>query len=100
KNLTVSAVTSNHKVYDGTNTATLNLGGATLVGVESGDDVTLDAGSAAGVFADENVGTAKSVTVSGLSLSGADAANYTLTQPATTASIMYQGLTGTGITAS
>jgi hypothetical protein len=99
RDLTVSGVTANNKVYDGTTAATLNLGGATPVGVESGDDVTLDTASAAGAFADENVGTAKLVTVSGLSLSGADASNYTLTQPTTTATITAHGLTVTGITA-
>src|SRR6185369_7231141 len=72
---------------------------AALVGVISGDAVTLNTSSAVGAFADENVGTAKTVTVSGLSLNGADAANYTLTQPATTASITTHGLTVTGLTA-
>jgi hypothetical protein len=37
--------------------------------------------------------------VSGLTLSGADAGNYTLTQPMTTATITAHGLTVTGITA-
>src|SRR6185436_2932851 len=97
--LTVSGVTANNKVYDGTTTATLNLGSAALVGVLSGDVVTLNTSSAAGAFADENVGTGKAVMVSGLSLSGADAANYMLTQPDTMASITTHGLTVTGITA-
>src|SRR6185436_16383437 len=60
----------------------------------SGDSVMLNTGSAAGAFANANVGTAKSVTVSGLTISGADAANYTLTQPATTADISAATLTG------
>ena len=33
------------------------------------------------MFGDKNVGNAKAVTVSGLSLSGTDAGNYTLIQP-------------------
>ncbi len=41
----------------------------------------------------------KTVTVSGLALAGRDAANYTLTQPTTTANITPAGLTVTSITA-
>jgi len=53
----------------------------------SGDDVTADANAVAGAFSDAEVGTNKLVTVSGLTLIGADAAHYTLTQPTTTADI-------------
>src|SRR5207245_1175461 len=94
-----SGATANNKIYDGTTSATLNLGSAALVGVVSGDTVTLNTASAAGTFADENVGTGKTVTVSGLTLSGSDAGNYTLTQPVTTANITTKGLTASGITA-
>jgi hypothetical protein len=45
--------------------------------VASGDTVTLS-GTASGTFADANVGTDKAVTVTGLSLVGADAYKYTL----------------------
>src|SRR6185503_14829710 len=72
---------------------TLNAGGATLVGVLSGDTVTPNSGSATGVFADKNAGSGKTVNVSGLSLGGADAANYSLTQPTTTANITKTTLT-------
>jgi hypothetical protein len=87
KALTISAITANNKVYDGSTTATLNTGSAALNGVVSGDAVTLNSGSATGAFASKTAGTAKTVTVSGLTMSGADAANYALTQPATTADI-------------
>jgi hypothetical protein len=100
KGLTVSGITANNKVYDGNTTATLNTGAAALVGVVGGDDVTPDTSSAAGTFSDANVGTAKTVTVSGVTLSGTDAGNYTLTQPTTTADITAKGLTVSGITAS
>jgi hypothetical protein len=49
--------------------------------------VTLDTKNAVGEFDDEEVDTGKLVTVSGLALLGADAANYTLTQPTLTAGI-------------
>jgi hypothetical protein len=85
--LTVTGVTAGDKVYDGTTATTLNTDSAALDGVISGDDVTLDAGSAASVFADATVGTGKTVTVSGIIISSVDAGNYELTQPAPTASI-------------
>ena len=54
---------------------------------------------ATGAFADKTVGIGKTVQVSGLTISGRDAPNYTLTQPTTTANITPVGLTVTGITA-
>ena len=85
----------------GTTTATLINSGVTLNGILSGDKgkVTIVVTSAAGTFANANVGTSKAVTVAGLSLSGSAAANYTITQPAAVANISAQALTVTGITA-
>ena len=85
--LTVTGITANNKPYDGTTAATLNVGGATLNGVLTGDAVTLNTTGAAGAFADPSPGNAKTVYISGLALNGADAGNYSLTQPTTTASI-------------
>jgi hypothetical protein len=48
----------------------------TLAGVTGSDDVSLVGGTAS--FADKNVGAGKTVTATGLELSGADAANYQL----------------------
>ena len=47
-----------------------------------GDDVTYVGGAAA--FADKNAGNGKTVTGTGLSLAGTDAANYTVNATATT----------------
>jgi hypothetical protein len=99
KALTVTGITANDKVYDGNTTATLITSGATLVGTVSPDIVILNTSGATGAFTDPDMGTAKTVLVSGLSLSGADAGNYTLTQPTTSASITAAGLTVTGIQA-
>ncbi|WP_322963859.1 YDG domain-containing protein [Sphingomonas fuzhouensis] len=77
KTLAVTGVTVTSKVYDGTAAATLN--GGALSGLVSGDTVVLADGR--GLFADKNVGTGKTVTASGYSLSGTDAGNYTLVQP-------------------
>ncbi|MCX6953369.1 MAG: YDG domain-containing protein, partial [Verrucomicrobia bacterium] len=97
--LTVAGITAADKTYDATPAATLTTTGAALVGVASGDVVTLGTSAAVGVFADKLVGTGKTVTVSGLTLGGAAAANYTLVQPTATARISARGLTVTGITA-
>ena len=68
-------------------------------GFVAGDDVTLDTSGATGTFDSKDVGTGKTVTVSGLALTGADAGNYILTPPTTTANITAATLTVTGITA-
>ena len=98
--LSVSGVTALNKIYDGNANATLGFGSASLVGVVGGDPVTLVTGSAGGVFDNKNVGTGKTVTVSGLSLSGTDSGNYSLTPPTTTANITVAGLSVSGVTAS
>ncbi len=98
--LTVSGITASDKVYDGTSGATIDTSAAELSGVLAGDDVTLETGGVSGVFDTKDAGTGKTVTVSGLVLSGADAANYVLEQPTTTADITAATLTVTGVTAS
>ena len=50
----------------------------------SGDVLTLASTSAS--FADKNVGTGKTVSVTGISLSGTDAANYSFNTSAVTRS--------------
>ena len=97
--LTISGLTANNKAYDGTTSATLNTGSAVLAGVFTGDVVTINSSGATGTFSDINVGTGKPVTTSGFALGGADAGNYTLTQPVITANITGADLTVSGITA-
>jgi filamentous hemagglutinin family protein len=69
--LSVSGVTANNKVYDGTTLASLS-GNGTLSGVIGSDVVAL---TQSGNFASKNVGTSIVVTPT---LSGASASNYTL----------------------
>ena len=96
--LTITGVTAVGKAYDGGTSATLQTAGAILHGVVSPDVISLDFAGATGTFSDKNVGT-KTVTVAGITFSGAGFSNYTLVQPATTADISPKGLTVTGITA-
>ncbi|WP_369406699.1 YDG domain-containing protein, partial [Chromobacterium alticapitis] len=71
KQISVSA-SAVDKVYDGGTSVSAALSSAGLV---SGDAVSFNGNAA---FADKNVGNGKSVVVSGIASSGADAANYTL----------------------
>ncbi|WP_256380777.1 YDG domain-containing protein, partial [Herbaspirillum sp. B65] len=99
KALTVSGVTASDKVYDGSTTATLNTSGVSFFGIVGGDDVSLG-GSGVGSFANKNVGTNKAVTVSGYTLSGADAGNYLISQPTgLVATITKANLNVSGVTA-
>ena len=79
-NVTISGITAQDKVYDGTAAATLT--GGTLNDVAEGDNVQLDMTGVTAKFADKAVGTNKAVTVTGsFRLTGEDAYKYTLTQP-------------------
>ncbi len=96
-----SGITANNKVYDRTTAATLNFNSVALLGVVNGDTVTLNTSGYGANFASAGVGSGIGVSVSGLTLGGANAANYTLTQPAgLTANITAAGVTiGSGLTA-
>src|SRR5208283_2004087 len=89
RSLTVSA-TGVDKTYDGTTTATVTLSDNRVSG-----DVLTDSYSVA-TFANKNVGTAKAVAVSDISVTGTDSGNYTFNSTAsTTANITARSLTVT-----
>ena len=81
KALTITGVTADNKVQDGTTAATLS-GTPTLVGVEAVDNgnVTVT-GTPTATFATAAPGTAIAVTVTGYTLGGTAAGNYTVSQP-------------------
>lgn len=100
KSVSITGITARDKTYDGSANADFNVSGARIEGVV-GDD-SLIVASAAGTFADENVGTGKEVRISGIRLGGAAAANYTVdpqSQSAAVASITPKDITVSGITA-
>ncbi len=99
KPLTVSGVTAADKVYDAALETTASFTGATLNGVIAGDSVSLNTQFAAASFADKNVGNGKALTVSGLALSGAAAANYSVGTVSSSASVTKATLTVEGVTA-
>jgi hypothetical protein len=81
KNLSVSGIIANDKVYDGTTAATLNVAAHVLAGIVGSDDVSLDATAYSANFDTHLPGMNIPVTVTNLSLSGTDAGNYNLIQP-------------------
>ncbi|CAN7184207.1 YDG domain-containing protein [Pseudoduganella sp. LjRoot289] len=90
--LTASGLSANSRVYNGSTSATLNVTeGGQLSGVLLQDSVSLNTSNYTAAFADRNVGTGKAVTVSGLTLAGTDAGNYTFTAPSLSANITQLG---------
>ena len=76
KPVAVSGITASKKTYDGSLSATLDFGSAVIDGMCSGDRVLVR--SASGMFADADVGQAKPVSISAITLGGDDAGNYSL----------------------
>ena len=97
KSLNVGSFTAQDKIYDATTTATVSAGA--LSGIISGDTVSLI--GLTGNFDTKNVGNNKIVSVSGVTLSGTDAGNYTLSSSSgsTTADITPKTLSVSAITA-
>ena len=73
--VTVSGITAADKTYNGSADAVLDVSGAVISGKAEGDTLTV---SAAGTFDSKDVGTDKTVRISGLTLGGASAGNYRL----------------------
>ena len=93
----ISGIVVDDKVYDGTTSATFDSSGATFNGLIGSDSLTATASDAA--FTDKNVGTHKTVDITGLSLGGDDAGNYTLdsTVATSSAAITPKALTLSGL---
>lgn len=78
KNLTINDGTVKlTKEYDGTTAAGTLTGELGLTGIVGEDEVTIAVGVTAGMYPDSKYGT-YTVTLSGITLTGADAANYTV----------------------
>lgn len=91
KALTVTGLTAQNKTYDGLTTATAT-GAAALSGVVGADVVSLT-GTPTFTFVNATVGNSKTVNTTNYSLTGAQAGNYTLTQPTLSANITVRSLT-------
>jgi phosphotransferase system IIA component len=110
KALTVIGLTAANKVYDATTTAAISgtaaFGAAEAPGAGTTSDglpYTVDtvsvSGTPAGTFASKDVAPGISVSVTGLSLAGTNAVNYSLTAPSLSADITKKALTVIGLTA-
>ena len=101
KALTITGITAENKVYNGTTAAVVNVSAVNStslvgMGLVTGDNLTL---SATGAFTDKNAGNGKTVNLTS-TYAGADVGNYLITSQAnTTANITQKTLTITGITA-
>jgi CSLREA domain-containing protein len=100
KALTVSGITADDKPYDRTTGATIHTGAAALAGVVSPDLIGVDGSAAAGTFDTRNAGTDKTVTITGLALTGTMKGNYTLGAATALADITPLKVGVSGITAS
>ena len=98
KQLTLASASANDKTYNATTAATITSYGS-INGIEGSETVNLDPSSSSATFADANVGTNKTVTITGLALTGADASNYTIANHQTTADITRKALSITAPTA-
>ena len=95
KGLNISGASASSRAYNGSTTTPINVLRTSLVGVIAGDTVTYSTSSAVGTFADKNVGAGKTVTITGITLGGADGGNYSFTSTTTKASITTRPITVT-----
>ncbi|MBW6479408.1 MAG: T9SS type A sorting domain-containing protein [Bacteroidales bacterium] len=90
--LALSGTVAEDKVYDGTTIATISDIGI-LIGVQPGDDVSIDTDLVIANFNNKNVDNNKLVTLSNIVLIGDDAVNYTIGNQFASASITPRPLT-------
>lgn len=97
RTVTVSGITAKDKVYDGKADAQPDLSRATINGVLDADKGKLTIDSAAGAFADANVGENKTVTISNVVLDGECKGDYQVADFTVTASILPATLTDVSV---
>ena len=97
KPLSVSGLTADNKVYDATTDATIT-GTASFSGTVGIDVLSVNSSSVTGTFADKNVGNSKAINLSGVTLTGTDSNNYTVSGVAgVSANITAKALTQSGL---
>ncbi len=93
--ITITGITADSKIYDGTTAATLS-GTPTYSGLVNGDTFATVTGTPLAIFNTKNVGTGKTITISGYT---APSTNYTVLQPTTSADITAKEVTLSAIVA-
>jgi trimeric autotransporter adhesin len=81
KNLTIEGAVAENKVFDGNTNAFVDFSLATLSGIIGSDDVSINSSLATATFSNAFADNFVPVTVSGVTLSGAQAGRYTVSQP-------------------
>ncbi len=94
KDISVTGLTAVDKVYDGTNTATIT-GSAAYAGLVNGESFSVS-GNPAASFANANVGSGKTVTVTGYN---APSPNYNVLSTSLTANITAKSVAISGVAA-
>ena len=116
RTLTIGLTGTVDKIYDGTNTASMASGNYNLSNFYGSDATTVSILNSSATYDDKNVGSGKTLSVSGLSLSGAKSGNYQLSTTSLSGAIgnvtkkalsivglsgvdrVYNGMTNAGIT--
>ncbi len=75
KDITISGITAENKVYDGNTDATLIYDEVVFEGIKNGDSLTI---CATGTFIDENAQEGKIISITNLLLAGTSISNYSL----------------------
>lgn len=88
KPVTITGLVAENKTFDGKTDCKINVSAATLSGTVNSVAISLSTSTVTGRFENSEVGAGKSVAVSGLSLTGPDANNYTFVPPELTADIL------------
>jgi len=94
REITISGLVVENKVYNGTNAATVDSWGH-LENTLVEDDIYLDYSNAFVTFPSVNAGLDYELIISGLTINGDDASNYSLILPVITADILQKPLTVT-----
>ncbi len=100
KTLTATLVGAVNKTYNATTTATLTGANYNLANIYNSDDVSLNIATS-GTYNNKNAGSGKTVSVNGLSITGAKSSNYVLASSSISGAvgaIATAGLDITGVT--
>lgn len=87
KKVTVNGITAMDREYNGSSEVTLDTSSAAVEEKIASDDVSVNAAGATGTMDDANAGENKTVTITGVTLTGADAGNYELPETPITCSV-------------
>ena len=98
KQLTLVDLSVSDKTYDGNTSAMISSTGS-ISGLLTGDAVLVDSSAVTAAFANARAGNGKTVNIAGMTLTGSDAGNYSVSNLSTTANIARKSVTLTSFSA-